>query len=153
MHRRNEGSQRPCILISIRASRVVRRLERRPPDPQWHGDRLTPACPRASRGRTRCGGAGVAVAWRPGQPLTAAPKLDTKRAPTPAGVGAPDDARSRRQTVLRVRLVTRLTSTTTMIAPMVATTIEVMSSGPSILILKIALARKPPTRAPTIPRT
>ena len=41
-----------------------------------------------------------------------------------------------------------------MIAPIVATTIELTSNGPSIgLVLNRTLARKPPTRAPTMPST
>ena len=39
-----------------------------------------------------------------------------------------------------------------MIAPIVATTIELMSNGPSMgLLLNRTLARKPPTSAPTMP--
>src|SRR4029079_11344449 len=55
---------------------------------------------------------------------------------------------------VRERPVTAFTTTTVMIAPMVATTIELRSNGPSIgCELNSTPARKPPTRAPTMPRT
>ena len=74
---------------------------------------------------------------------------------TPAPVGRAFDSRvGLGQTVLRPRLVTMLTTTTTRIAPIIATTIELRSNGPSIgLVLNRTLARNPPTRAPTMPRT
>jgi hypothetical protein len=61
---------------------------------------------------------------------------------------------SDRRDLDRERPVTALTTTTVITAPITETTIELMSSGPSIgLVLNSAPARNPPTRAPMIPRT
>ena len=156
MHPRPCSCRPPCKCMTVWAGRNVG-----PRTPSGTGADLDQHGGAGVPGATDRRGRRVAAVWRAGRrrrPSGSAPcrarHTNAHRQAGGRSVGSGCRATARRQVPgqieprpVRVLLVTIPTTTTVMIAPMVATTIELMSKGPSIgLLLKRTLARKPPTK-------